>query len=98
MKRRDRVAMTACRSALGAIDNAEAEGIEAPRAGALESAVGAGAAEANRRVLTEQDVRAVVAQEAAERRAAADELPAAVADRAAELRAEATVLERLISA
>ena len=98
MKRRDRVATAACRSALGAIDNAEAQGIDAPRAGAVaDSAVGVGAAEAQRRVLTEPDVRAVVAAEAAERYAAAAELPAAVAARAEELRAEAAVLEALLS-
>ena len=97
MKRRDRVAMGACRSALGAIDNAESEGVAAPRAGAIEtSAVGIGAAEAARRVLTEPDLRAVVAAEVAERRSAAAELPASVADRAAELRAEAAVLEHLL--
>lgn len=97
MKRRDRVAMAACRSALGAIDNAESYGIDAPRAGAVEaSAIGAGAAEAARRELTEHDVRSVVAAEATERRSAAAELPETVASRSEELRAEAAVLERLL--
>lgn len=97
MKRRDRAAMAACRSALGAIDNAEAQGVAGPRAGAVEaSAVGVGAAEVRRRELTEAERRAVVAAEAAERRAAADELPATVAARADELRAEAAVLAALL--
>ena len=97
MKRRDRLAMAACRSALGAIDNAEAVGIAAPRAGAIESsAVGVGAAEAQRRELSEHDVRAIVDVEVAERRAAAAELPPSVAARAADLRAEADVLATLL--
>lgn len=97
MKRRDRVGLAACRSALGAIDNAESHGVAAPRAGAVEAAaVGVGAAEAARRELTEDDIRAVVTAEITERLAAADQLPSNVAAHAEKLRAEAAVLERLL--
>lgn len=74
MKARDRSAVAALRSVLGAIDNAEA--IDAPevKAGALEdSAVGLGAAEMPRRELSEDDIAAIVRREIDERRSAAAE-------------------------
>ena len=68
MKARDRVAVAALRSALARVANAEAVHIDTvPRAGALhDAAVGAGAADAPRRELTEADVREVVEAEVAE--------------------------------
>ncbi|PWJ25197.1 hypothetical protein ATK17_1311 [Branchiibius hedensis] len=72
MNARDRDLVAALRSTLSAIDNASSEGVEAPRAGAIEaSAAGAGAAEAPRRELTEEDIEALVRSEIAEREAAA---------------------------
>lgn len=75
MKDRDRDRMKVLRSVLGAIGNAEAQPVEdhptsndSPIAGA---ALGLGAAEAERRVLTEDDVRRVIAAERDERLRAA---------------------------
>ncbi|KAF0847845.1 GatB/YqeY domain-containing protein [Nocardia caishijiensis] len=74
MKARDRGAISALRSALAAIDNAEAVDIGDVRAGALEgSAVGLGAAEVRRRELTEDDVVEIVRREINERRITAGE-------------------------
>lgn len=99
MKARDRVAMTALRSALAAIDNAEAVPIDAmPRAGAVEgSAIGAGAADAPRRELSDADVRAIVQGGVDERRNAADGLRATHPERAEALDAEAAVLTALLT-
>ncbi|MCK8437545.1 hypothetical protein G3I77_32475 [Streptomyces sp. D2-8] len=100
MRARDKAAVSALRSTLAALDNAEAVPLAdtAPRAGALEaSPVGAGATEAARRELSERDVLHVVRAEADERLAAADHLTTpAHADRAARLRAEAAVLLRFL--
>ncbi|KGN31319.1 hypothetical protein N802_04315 [Knoellia sinensis KCTC 19936] len=99
MKDRDRPATSALRSALGAIDNAEAVPTEpasfaahdAPIAGAV---VGLGATEAARRELTVEDVHSVLRAEIAERREVAGEIDAAGRpERAADLRREADVLE-----
>ncbi|MFJ8110805.1 hypothetical protein [Streptomyces sp. NPDC096132] len=96
MRARDRVAVSALRSTLAALDNAEAVPLtEAElRGSALEqSPVGVGATEAARRELSEHGVVDVVRAEAAERLEAAARLTApAHADRAARLRAEAAVL------
>lgn len=94
MKSRDRRALAVLRSALAAIDNAEAVEIGDVRAGAIEaSPVGLGAAEVARRELTAAEVAAIVRGEIAERRAAALGYEAAGrADKAAELAAEADVL------
>lgn len=88
--------MSALRSALGAIGNAEAvdPGTAGPgRPGASGSihfagaAAGLGAAEAERRHLAEADVAAIVRAEAAEREAAASQYErSGNAGRAAELR------------
>lgn len=99
MRSRDRVAVSALRSALAAIDNAESSGIAAPAAGAIENtALGPGAAEVPRRELSDADVAAVLRAEISERDSAAATLDAAqAADRAAELRAQSALLRRLLS-
>jgi uncharacterized protein len=80
IKERDRVAAGALRSALAAIENAEAVDVAGPTgsgaAGGTSPAieptpVGAGAAEAARRELTEDDVERIVRGEVAELDAAA---------------------------
>ncbi|MBQ0983489.1 hypothetical protein KBZ10_02855 [Streptomyces sp. F63] len=100
MRARDKAAVSALRSTLAALDNAEAVpvGETGVRTGALEdSPAGAGATEAARRELSEGGVVDVVRTEAAERLAVAEQLTApAHADRAARLRAEAAVLLRFL--
>lgn len=99
LKARDRVAVTALRSALAAIDNAEAvaddrlgRGI-AGHGHVAGSAVGVGAAEVERRELTEADLRAIVSEEVQDRSVAAEGYEQAGRhDRAERLRAEADVL------
>ena len=100
MKGRDRVAVAALRSALGRISNAEAVPVDVmPPAGAIEQArLGAGAAEAPRRELTEADVRLIVGAEVAEHDRAAQHLIAAGRpDDAARVTAEADVLRALLA-
>lgn len=96
MKARDRSTVAALRSALAAIDNAEAvdPADGAARAGAIEtSPVGVGAAEVARRMLSEADVAAIVTTEISERRAAAATYElAGHSDRATRLVAEADAL------
>lgn len=96
MRARDKAAVSALRSALATLDNAEAVPVDesALRGLALEQApVGAGATEAARRELGEDEVVAVVRAEADERLEAAAQLTAPEhAARAARLRAEAAVL------
>ena len=94
LKARDRVAVSALRSALGAIENAGAADpahAPPPSAGPIAGAVaGLGASEVERRPV---DVRAVVAAEVEQRRAAAREYAdLGRPDRAERLRAEADVL------
>ncbi|MFD2472531.1 polyprenol phosphomannose-dependent alpha 1,6 mannosyltransferase MptB [Amycolatopsis silviterrae] len=100
LKNRDRVAASALRSALAAIDNAEAVPIEQradSRVGdehVAGAAVGLGAAETARRDLSEADVRGIVEREVAERASAADEYERlGRSEMAGQLRAEAAVLE-----
>ena len=104
MKERDIVAMSALRSALGAIANAEAvpqqETSVRPTSASSENVpiaggvAGLGGAETGRRVLTEDEVTAIAAAEAADRRAAARDYQAAGhADRAGRLRREAQAIE-----
>lgn len=74
LRARDKVALAVLRSTLAAIENAEA--VEVPAAPGVSLAieqtpVGAGAAEAPRRELTEADVERIVRAELAEREAAA---------------------------
>ncbi len=77
MKARDAAAVSALRSALAAIDNAES--VDAPSvgkkySGPIAGAVsGLGAAEAPRRELSEDEIEDIVRAEVAERRAAAKE-------------------------
>jgi uncharacterized protein YqeY len=100
MRARDKAAVSALRTTLAALDNAEAVPVGAAgiRGLALEqSPVGAGATEAARRELSERSVFDVVRAEAAERLEIAAQLTApAHADRAAQLRAEAAVLLRFL--
>lgn len=99
MKARDMTAVAALRSALGAIDNAEA--VDAARAPTVNigdadianSAVGLGAGDVERLVLTETQMADIVRAEVADRRAAAaDYERAGRHDRAERLRGEAEVL------
>jgi hypothetical protein len=88
LKARDKDAVSALRSALSAIGNAEAAGPREPGSGQpaatgsahfagtvpfASTGAGLGAAEAQRRHLTEADVAAIVRAEAAEREAAASQ-------------------------
>jgi uncharacterized protein YqeY len=101
MKAGDRVTVAALRSALAAIENAEAvdRGEAADRGLAIgQIPVGAGAAEAERRLLTEADTERIVRVEIDEREAAARGYDAAgQPERAARLRAEALVLATLLA-
>lgn len=98
IKARDTVAVAALRSALAAIDNAEAVTVDAAPSVAADpnvagSMVGLGAGEADRRVLSEADIIRLIRIEAEERRSAArDYERAGRHDRAARLLAEAAVL------
>jgi uncharacterized protein YqeY len=100
MRARDKVAVSALRTTLAALDNAEAVPVDeaALRGLALEQApVGVGVTEVARRELSETDVADIVRAEATERITAAAQLTApAHADRAARLREEAAVLLRLL--
>jgi uncharacterized protein YqeY len=99
LKTRDRVAISALRSALAAIDNAEAVPVEYPASSATGNehvagaAAGLGPAEAERRHLTEADLWSIVENEVRERLAAAEEYERfGRTDPAERLRAEAGVL------
>ena len=109
MRSRDRLAVSALRSGLAALDNAEAVPTDdsehsagdgradgdSPIAGA---AVGLGVTEAARRELTAEDERSLVLAEVTERRDAAAEVEAAGRhDRAADLHHEADVLEAVLA-
>lgn len=103
LKARNRAAVTALRSALAAIDNAEAVPVDDPLDSAsgnvhgAGSAIGLGAAEAERRHLTEADLRSIVENEVSERSAAAQEYEQlGRTDLAQRLRAEAEVLSRYL--
>jgi uncharacterized protein len=103
LKARNRVAITALRSALAAIDNAEALPVDHPLGNGTGtgnehvagSVAGLGAAEAERRHLTEADLRSIVGNEVRERSVAADGYEQVGRhDLAERLRAEAEVLSR----
>jgi uncharacterized protein len=100
MRARDKAAVSALRSALAALDNAEAVplGESGPRSLALEqSPAGVGATEVARRELSERGAADIVRAEAGERLDAAARLTApAQAERASRLRAEAAVLLRFL--
>jgi hypothetical protein len=94
LKARDRATASTLRAALAAIENAEAVDASSVRAGAIEaSAVGIGVAEAERRVLTETDVVAIVRAEISEQERAAEIYETSGRpDKAAELRSAAETL------
>lgn len=100
MRARDKVAVSALRTTLAALDNAEAVPVhEAELHGmAIEqSPAGAGAAEAARSELSERSVADIVRAEITERLETAAQLDASAhADRAARLRAEAAALLRFL--
>jgi uncharacterized protein len=105
MKERDMATVRVVRSAIGAIDNAEAvdTSVSADRidgdshiAGAT---AGAGSSDVRRRELTDDNIVALLQTEIVDRRTAAaeyDTTGAPGADRAALLRSEADTLERLL--
>jgi uncharacterized protein YqeY len=100
-KQRDTVRVSALRSALGAIDNAEtpdAVAVAGLQSGEIAGAVaGVGATEVARRDLSDEQIRSLVRSEIDERRSAADDFIAGGhSERAAALRAEATVLADLL--
>jgi uncharacterized protein len=98
MKARDAAAVAALRSALAAVDNAEAVEAAPPPTAATHpdlagTTVGVGATEAGRRDLEEAEVERLVRAEVTDRRAAAQAYERAGRhDRARRLRAEADVL------
>ncbi|HUQ54713.1 GatB/YqeY domain-containing protein [Lentzea sp.] len=105
LKTKDRVAIAALRSALAAIDNAEAvpcdSASQAPVTATNEhvagTAAGPGAAEVERRHLTDDDQRDIVAHEVRGRTISADEYDRlGRGDTAERLRAEAAVLQRAL--
>lgn len=103
LKARDRVAVTALRSALAAIDNAEAVPVDLPldsvtgNGHVAGSAPGLGTAEAERRHLTEAALRSIIENEVRERSVAAEEYEQLGRNDLAErLRAEAEVLSRYL--
>ena len=97
-KDRNAVRVSALRSALSAIDNAETPDGPAPSAGAIsDSAMGLGAAEVPRRSLTDAELRALIRAEVDERVEAAAQLAAGGRpERADDLLAEAAVLTALL--
>jgi uncharacterized protein len=100
-KERAAVRVSALRSVLSAIDNAETPDrvdVAAPMSGAIAgAAAGVGATEVTRRSLTDDEIRRLVAVEIDERRRAADDYAAAGhPERAATLEAEAAVLDALL--
>lgn len=103
MRARDSVAVSALRTALAAIANAEAVDVTAHSMGeggsrhVAGAVVGVGAAEVARRQLHERDVRAIVQLEVDSRRSDADELERhGATDRARSLREEAEVLAAVL--
>jgi uncharacterized protein len=101
LRRRDRVAVSALRSALSAIGNAEA--VSPPPAGAgtrsahiAGAAAGLGAGEASRRSLTPAEIDQIIRAEIGERARAADDYDRSGQPGPAQrLRAEAEVLQGL---
>lgn len=103
LKTRNRVAITALRSALAAIDNAEAVPADRSSGSVIGnehvagSATGLGAAEAERRHLTAADLQSIVENEVRERSVAAEEYEQLGRNDLAErLHAEAEVLSRYL--
>ena len=105
MKDRDEISVTALRSAIAAIDNAEAVDLGAAPTAPLGSehvagaTAGVGSAEAARRVLDRAEVEAIVRAQVDERLAAATEYDTLGAPgRAERLRSEADVLSAYLPA
>jgi uncharacterized protein YqeY len=96
IRARDGVTVAALRSTLAALDNAEAVDRPAGPGDSLaieRTPIGVGAAEVERRLLTDETVERIVRAEVTEREAAASQYDrAGRAERAARLRAEAAVL------
>lgn len=102
MKARDKPAVAALRSALGAVDNAEAvdaASTPAPTSGVIAGAVvGLGAGEVARRELSADDIVGIVEREAVERETAAEEYDElGQSEHAASVRAEAAALRRWLA-
>jgi uncharacterized protein len=102
LKQRDAAAVSALRSALAAIGNAEALPAPATHRGGDQYVAGSigglGSAEVSRRVLTEAEIAGIMTTEIAERRAEADRYEqAGHADRAGRLRREADALAAAVS-
>jgi hypothetical protein len=99
-KDRDAARVSALRSALSAIDNAETPDdaqLDAPSSGTIAGGVvGLGAAEVARRELSDAQIRSLLHGEVEERLAAAKQIDASHAERAATLRSEAAVLSDLL--
>lgn len=97
---RDRARMTLYRTALAALDNAEAVPLaDEHRAGAVESSpVGVGRGELPRRALTREAEIDIVRQEVHDLRAAADALADPRPDAARRLRSDADHLQAIIDA
>lgn len=99
MRQRDTAATAVFRTALAAIDNAEAVPVAGRRAGAIElSPVGLGAAEVSRRVLDESTMCDIVRNEAVDLRTAAAALAGAAPDVEARMRRQADLLEAVLDA
>ncbi|YAL82993.1 hypothetical protein ACMYYO_13900 [Dermacoccaceae bacterium W4C1] len=95
MLAKDSVTLNATRSALAALDNAEAVPTEAS-AGALEASPVAGSVEAPRRELTPDDEHRIVRGEIIDLAAAADQIAEADPERANDHRAAADTLTRIL--
>jgi len=100
-KERNTIRISALRSALSAIDNAETPDgadVDAPASQTIAGGVvGLGAAEVARRELSDAQIRDLLRAEIAERLAAAQQITSGGhPERAATLRAEATVLTELL--
>jgi uncharacterized protein YqeY len=98
MRERDRAAVSAIRSALATVANAEAVPVEpredpATTGPVAKAAVGLGAAEADRRELSDNDIRSIVHAEVTAHLEAADHLRSVgQAGRAEELQAQVAAL------
>lgn len=103
MRERDRAAVSALRSALAALDNAEAvpvadhSVVSAGGEHVASAAIGVGAAEAERAELSNAEIADILQREVDERRTAAREYSdAGRADAAERLEAEAAALARYV--
>jgi len=104
MKARDMTAVAALRSALGAIDNAEAvdtglaPSVTMGDSEIANAATGLGAGDVDRRALSESQIADIVRAEVTDRRAAAAEYErAGQRDHAGRLRGEADVLSAYVT-